>query len=332
MKKLLLGLCLMAITFSGTLFAEPMVLKYAQFEPPQAFAMKKIWYPWIEKMNKAGEGIYRIDVFPGGTLNRVPPKQLKILRDGVAEIAFLIQNYTPGDFPDDGVVEIPFLTDNDAITSSVAILRMYQKGLLTNYDSVVPLLVSTGQQYAIHSTIPVKVPEDLRGKKIRATGEIQLLIARELGAAPVGMPATKIAESMSRNLIQATTNEWNGMRTFKISDVAKYHCMVPMGTITFMTAMNKAAFNKLPKMAQTTLMNYQEYTTRLWANEMDKSLNEHHKLMMADPDHHVYYPTESELAQWKAVTDRAVEKWLQKDPRRAKLLKIYKQELELAKM
>lgn len=329
MKKILIAI-LLAMLFAGNAVAEPIVLKYAQFEPSnEAFAMKNIWLPWVKKMNELGEGMFRIDVYVGGALNRVPPQQLKILKDGVADIAFILPYYTPGVFPDDAVLQIPFLA-HKAIDASLAAHNLLIKGMLRGYDDVVPLMLAAGQQYAIHTTMPVKVPDDLKGKKIRADSQIYHYIFQECGAAPIGMPTTKIAESMSRGVIQGTTSEWNAMRTFKIEDVAKYHCILPMGTPTFGLVMNKDSFNKLPKKARDIFLDNREYTARLWATEMDKSLDEHQKKMEADPKHHVYFPTPAEIEQWKKVIGPAVEKWLSEDPVRPKLLEAYKKELAAA--
>jgi TRAP-type C4-dicarboxylate transport system substrate-binding protein len=330
MKKVLITI-LFVMLFAGSAVAEPIVLKYAQFEPSnEAFAMKKIWLPWVKKMNELGEGMFKIEVYVGGALNRVPPKQLKILKDGVADIAFILPYYTPGIFADDAVLEIPFLA-NKSIDASLAAHNLLMKGKLRGYDDIVPLMLAAGQQYAVHTTFAVKTPSDLKGKKIRAAGQIQHFIAQSCGAAPIGMPVTKIAESMSRGVIQGTTNEWNGMRTFKIEDVARYHCMLPMGTPTFLLAMNKDSFNKLPKKAQDIFMDHREWTARLWANEMDKSLDEHHKKIEADSKHKVYYPTSAELEQWKQAIQPAVDQWLKEDAGRPQLLEDYKKELAAVK-
>lgn len=329
MKKLMILACLLMI-FAGNAMAEPVVLKYAQFEPSnKAFAMAKIWLPWVDKMNKLGEGMFNIKVYVGGTLNRVPPKQLKILRDGVADIAFCLPSYTPGIFADDSVLEVPFIAEK-AGDATKAVQSLLKKGKLRNYDVIVPLMLSAGQQYAIHSTFPIKRPGDLKGKKIRATGKLQHYIAKELGAAPIGMPVTKIAESMSRGVIQATTNEWNAVRTFKIEEVARYHCMLPMGTVSFLLAMNKDSFNKLPKKAQDIFKNNLEYTNSLWADQMDMSLDKHFEKIKADPKHHVYIPTAAEVEEWKKALQPAVDAWLKDDPYRKELLEAYKAEVAKA--
>jgi len=332
MKKFAMAISVVLLmVFAAHVSAEPVVLKYAQFEPNNnVFAMKDIWLPWVEKMNKEGEGLFKIEVYVGGTLNRVPPKQLKILRDGVADIAFILPSYTPGIFADDSVVEVPFVAET-ALEAGIASHMMLQKGLLKNYDIIVPLMLSAGQQYAIHSTFPVKTPGDLKGKKIRATGKMQHYMAQAFGAAPIGMPVTKIAESMSRGLIQGTTNEWNAVRTFKIDDIAKYHCMLPLGTVTFLLAMNKDKFNSLPKKAQDIFMNNREYTMRLWAEKMDADLDKHYEKVKADPKHHVYIPTDAETMEWQKVLAPAVESWMKDDPKRKGLLESYKEEVAKAR-
>jgi TRAP-type C4-dicarboxylate transport system substrate-binding protein len=332
MKKFALAVSVVLLmVFAGTVSGEPVVLKYAQFEPNnKVFAMREIWLPWVEKMNKEGEGLFKIEVYVGGTLNRVPPKQLKILRDGVADIAFTLPSYTPGIFADDSVVEVPFVAQT-ALEAGIASHNMLQKGLLKNYDIIVPLMLSAGQQYAIHSTFPVKKPSDLNGKKIRATGKMQHFMAKAFGAAPIGMPVTKIAESMSRGLVEATTNEWNAVRTFKIQDIANYHCMLPLGTVTFLLAMNKDKFNSLPKKAQDIFMNNREYTMRLWAEKMDTDLNKHYEKIKADPKRHVYIPTAAETEEWKKVLAPAVDSWMKEDPKRSELLASYKEEVAKAR-
>ena len=327
MKKVVIAVAILLI-FAGHAMADPVILKYANFEPPQSFAMKKIWDPWVAKMNKEGQGLFKIDVFL--TLNKNPVKQLDILRDRVADIAFILPSYTPGTFVDDSVVEVPFV-GGSAMDASLAIYRIWQKGMLRNYDQVVPLMVAAGQQYAIHSIYEIKQPQDLNGKKMRSTGKMQHLMAQALGAAPVGMPVTNIAESMSRGLIQATTNEWNAVRTFKIGDIARYHAMIPMGTVSFLLAMNTDTFNSLPKKAQDIFIRNREYTVRLWAEEMDKSLDVYYQDILKDPSHHVFVPTAAQLEEWKKVLEPAVQEWMKDDPGKQYLLQAYKEEVSKAR-
>jgi hypothetical protein len=52
---------------------------------------------------------------------------------------------------------------------------------------------------------------------------------------------------------------------------------------------------------------------------------------LSDPKHNIYIPTAAETAEWKKAIGPAVEAWMKDDPKREKLLKIYKDEVARAK-
>ena len=85
--------------------AGPVVLKFATVEPPKAFNNQKVWTPIFDKMNKEAEGIFKIEVFAGGTLGRNPMQLMKILMDGVADVVHIINAYLPGQLVDDQVFD-----------------------------------------------------------------------------------------------------------------------------------------------------------------------------------------------------------------------------------
>jgi TRAP-type C4-dicarboxylate transport system substrate-binding protein len=327
MKRCLLC-AVVLVFFTGSALAGPIVLKFATFEPPKSFAQTMVWNPAWDALNKEGEGIIKVETYAGGTLGRNPTKQLKLVKDGVADMAFLLQGYTPGVFPNDEVLEVPLVAEN-ALEANLAIWRMYKKGLLVGYDDVHPVFLGSAQQYGIHSNFLVKRPSDLKGVKLRAVGKMQHHIAAACGYTPVGMPVPKIAESISRGLIKGTLNEWNGVRTFKIGDVAKYHMMVPLGTISFGIMMNKAKYESLPPKAKAIFDKHTGLVlAKKWGAAMDKSLDAYHKKMMADPGRHVYTPKGNELKEWHDVLGKATQAWLKDSPNHPKLLAAFKEELK----
>ena len=326
MKRVFMVAVMLAL-LTGTAWAGPVVLKFNTFEPPKGFVLSKILMPFIEKVNKEGEGIIKIDVFAGGALGRNPLKQLKLVKDGVVDIAWIIQSYTPSVFVNDSVLEVPFLAEN-SMEVSLAFWQMYKKGMLVGYDDIHPLFIGGAQQYNIHTSYPVKGPADLKGVKIRAIGKMQHYFAEALGFTPIGMPVTKIAESISRGLIKGTLNEWNGARTFKIDGVTKYHYMVPLGTVGFLVAMNKAKYEGLSAKAKAILdKHFGLPVVRYWGEVMDEDLGKYHQKILKDPKHHVYTPTGAQMEEWKATLKPAVDSWLRDNPKGAQLLKAFKDEL-----
>lgn len=64
MKKCLFCVAVLAF-FTGSAIAEPIVLKYATFEPPQSFAQTTVWNPAWDALNKEGEGIIKVETYAG---------------------------------------------------------------------------------------------------------------------------------------------------------------------------------------------------------------------------------------------------------------------------
>jgi hypothetical protein len=60
---------------------------------------------------------------------------------------------------------------------------------------------------------------------------------------------------------------------------------------------------------------------------LDKSLDVYYENIKKDPNHHVYIPNSSELAEWKRVLEPAVQEWMNVDPGRKYLLQTYKEEV-----
>ena len=116
---------------------------------------------------------------------------------------------------------------------------------MKGYGRVKWTALFTMTPYSLHSRTPIRGLDDFKGKKIRTAGPIQAAIIESLGATPVGgMHIAKVAESLSRGVVDGTLAEWNGMVAFRIADAAKYHFAFPFTTVAVGTAMNKDSFAK----------------------------------------------------------------------------------------
>jgi len=309
--------------------AGPVVLKLATVEPPQAFNVKDVWAPVIEKMNKEGEGILKIEIFAGGTLGRNPMQLMKTLMDGVTDICHIINAYLPGQLKDDQVINTPFMAKN-SFDCSMALHYMQEKNILRGYEELFVMAQICLDQYGIHTKFPVKVPGDLKGRKMRTAGKMHDLV-KACGATPVAMPITKVAESISRGVVEGTISDWNAMQTFRINDVAHYHCLVPMGCNSLMLAMTKKKYENLPPEAKAIIDKYSgESFSRFWAEKMDAHMDAIRVKTSKDPEHTIYTPNEEEMKQWKAVMAQATADWDKDNENWGKLLKGYTEGLAKA--
>ncbi len=310
------------------LWAAPMELKFGTIVPPQGWDVVNIVKPFLARVENDAGGTVTFKVYAGGTLGRDPTKYVKYVRDGVMDLGWVINAYQPGVFPDDEVVNVPFIA-KDPLEATVAINRMVEKGMLRGYDTIFPLGVFTTNQYAVHSKFPIKNPGDLKGKKIRMAGKLQAALVEALGAGPVGIPAPKIAESVSRGVVDAVILEWNGMKTFRIVDLTKYHYMVPFGSTIISLIMNKDVYAKLPPKAKAAFQKHMGMPLgKDWGVKMIKNEKSIMESIKNNPEHTIYVPSGSEMEQWKAVMWPVVEKWEKDHPKGKVLLDAYKAEIE----
>lgn len=295
-------------------------LKFNFFPPPADVAYGKVFEPYVNAASQASKGTIKIESFPGGTLGRDPRQQLKMLADGVFDITWAIPAYTPGKFPDRGLFELPALF-KDALESSATIWRMYEKGLLPGYDDFHPLAFGGVSPYGIHSAKPIKSIDDLKGMKIRAGGPIHSATIKALGAAPIGMPITSAAESLSRGVLDAAETEWFGVKAFRFYDVTQYHFELPLGSNYAVLTMDRKKFDGLPAAAKEAL-------DSLGGAKLSRQFGTLHlnvaKAIRAgaekDSGHHVIEPSADDLAKLASIQKAVIDEWVAKTPNGAKML------------
>lgn len=311
---------LVGAAFAGALAAalaapaaaeEPFVIKLASFTAPTGSLNGKAVPLLIKTVEEASAGRIKIEFYPGGTLGRSPVVQLKLVEDGVADIAQVVASYTPGRFPEMALFELPNLAKNNQ-EGSLAAWRMYEKGLLSGFDTTMPVAILESGPYGLHGTFPIRTLDDIAGKKLRAAGPIQGDIVRALGGVPVGkIVAPEIAESISRGLLDGTLMSVGSLFGFRINDVAFHHLnQVPMGSVTVLFVMNKAKYESMPADLKPIWDKYAgEWFTREGGKALDETNEEYLAEIRGDPKHTIYELTAEQRAAWDAKLDGIKAKW-----------------------
>ena len=94
---------------------------------------------------------------------------------------------------------------------------------------------------------PLKMLEDLKGKKIRVGGNVTGRIIQALGGAPLQLPPTEAQQAMASGVADGITFPQESIEFFKITPVIKGATRFPGGlyTDTFWLAINEAKWNGL---------------------------------------------------------------------------------------
>lgn len=287
---------------AGAARAEEVIdLKFAVFTPEQEITYQEAIKPWVQAVEEAAGGRVRIQLFPGGTLGRDGSKQIKMLNDGVADIAFIIPAYNPGLFPDNWVIELPD-TSQTATEGSVAFWRMVESGRLRGYDGFEVLSMVATSPYLLHGNKPMNQVADLKGQKIRIAGKLEQQCVEAVGGVPVGMPITKIPESLSRGIIDATPMHYAALYAFGISSATKYHYHAALGSMPFGFVMTRERFEALPDDVQKAMQaEGGEKLARIFGAAMDAENARRLTETEAARGQTIVIPSPEDAAAWSAA-------------------------------
>ena len=287
---------LLATGATATLAADPVVLKFASAFPPQSKNNSVTVPEFIKQVEAASGGTLKIEFYPGGTLGANPTTQLKLVEDGVVDIAEVVASYTPGRFKELEMFELPFVFDSTREASLTA-LQLYEDGALTGFDNLRLLAIAEVGPYFLHTSKPVAGPDDIAGLKLRAAGPVQGAVVEGIGGVPVGgIAAPQIAENISRGVLDGSLMDLGNVYAFRIADAADYHVVnVPLGNVAVLYPMNKARYESLPAEAKAALDQFGgRWFTTLLSENLDAQNAESLAKLEADGSHQlVEFPADA---------------------------------------
>lgn len=321
------GAAAMAVAAVPALAQQKTTLKFAVFTPEQELTFQRVMKPFAQKVMADSKGTLEIKMYPNGALGRHPARQLKMVQDGVADIAWVIPAYTPGRFPDNSVFELPNVIKNSR-EGSVAAWRMLKKGMLRGYSDFYMIGLFVTAPYTIHTKKKVTSMEGLKGLKIRAVGPAMVASVKLLGAAPEPMPFTKIVEAVSRGVIDGTTGHPIAVYDFGVSKVTTSHYFGRLGTVNLGLFMNKKKYAALPAAARAALDKHRGEAQSIAFGVMSDTRNAELQAQWAkDPKRTVTVPSAAEEARWDKTLAPVVTAWVKKHPKGKQLLGALKSEL-----
>ena len=84
----------------------PIKLKLAFFSSDQSRSYSMAIKPFVDAVNADEEGGLTIETYPGGVLGKDSAQQAQLIRDGMADIAFVVLGTAPSQFRDHQVMEL----------------------------------------------------------------------------------------------------------------------------------------------------------------------------------------------------------------------------------
>ena len=268
-KTLLLGTAI-AVSSVGNSFAAEFEFKLHHFLSPKAPAQTKMLEPWSKRIMDASNGRIKIEIFPSMTLGGKPPELPRQVRDGVVDMAWIVNAYAAGQFPRTEVFELPGVHRGNSAAVNKAMREMYDGELSKDFKGIKPLFQHVHGGQAIHmATDEVRSPADLVGKKIRIPSRTGAWVIEALGASPVKTSAGEIPVALSKKVIDGALIPFEIIPPLKIQEQTKYQIEGPsgqrLGTTSFSVIMNQARWDGLPDDIQKIFL---DHSGKEWHGEV----------------------------------------------------------------
>lgn len=245
-KQSMLSLALAAGLAGGSSQVLAEELSVATFIPPQHH-INAFYFDWFGKeLEKRSGGSLTIKVYPAGQLGAGPVQQYKRVVEGVADIAFGLQTYSPTIFPK-SVLIVPPGKSTTALEATERLLDVYDEYLADEYQDVklIGLFTVAGDAWA--ATRDLSTLDGLKGAKVVPFATMVTPIMEALGTVPVQMPVTEMYTGLSTGTIDGTTISPAQMdKPWNFSEVSTHYIdNIPVTFAQFFVAMNKERYEGL---------------------------------------------------------------------------------------
>jgi TRAP-type C4-dicarboxylate transport system substrate-binding protein len=308
-----------ALLLSFAAAAEPITLKFSFFSSDRSLLYLSGPKPFIDAVNAEGRGRVRIEPYFSNRLGG--PEQLsQLIRDGTADIGFVIPSYERTVFPDVDIIELPGLYQDTAEATQV-FSQLVEAGALRGFGDFYVIGTFVGEAESIHARPPVVSLADLKGKRFRVNNEIEAEIIEKLGANSLLLPINRTTEAISSGQVDGALLSTLPMMEFGIGRVAPYHYLLGTSCIPLAILMNREKFDSLPGDVQAIIRKYSgawllDHYTRADGDATSQIMRK----LESDPKRKVTFPSPADRQTADAVFKSIVDGYAAISPHNAELV------------
>ncbi len=246
MKKQLLtltALFLFSIALASMAYAE-VTMSYANFFPP-THIQSKLADSWCKEVEARTNGKVKINYYPGGTLTKAKQTYDGVV-EGIADIGMSVLAYSRGRFPVMAAVDLP-LGYNSGVQATTVANAVYNEFKPREFRDVQPMYFhGHGPGLLFTTPKPVKSLADIKGMKIRSTGNSAKLV-KALGGTPVAQSMPTCYQSLQKGVVDGSMHPMESNKGWKLAEVVKFGSdSQPVAyTTTFFVVMSKDKWAEL---------------------------------------------------------------------------------------
>ena len=306
------------------LLATPAILRRARADAPQltlklhhsfsavSAVHEKFLAPWARKVEADSGGRIRIDLFPSMQLGGAPAHLFDQARDGVADIVWAVPSATPGRFPKSEAFELPFVLSHRALVNSKALEDFAAANLQDEFREFHPLCFSCRDHGVLHTARAIKSIGDLKGLRLHVPNRLAAESVRALGAQGVSVPTPQVPMAISARAIDGCLDPWDAVPGLRLNDSLKNHtdfAEQALSSATFVLAMNRQAYDRLPRDLKTVIDNNAGQPAAGMAGAMWDLEAKAVAGAARDRGEPVVVISGEEMAPWRKATEPVIAAW-----------------------
>ncbi|WP_386081147.1 TRAP transporter substrate-binding protein [Vreelandella sp. F11] len=301
-----------AVSFVAPAVEASTTLRVAHVWPGGSMIDRELFQAWAESVEEASDGQLTVEVFPSQTLAK-SAQTYESAVSGIADIGASAQGYTAGRFPLTQVVELPGVSAS-ARQGACILQSLYDQGYFEQeYADTRPLfLFTTGPGYLHTKNQLIETPADLEGLRLRRPTPVVGDMFERLGAQAVGMPAPDVFTSMQRGVVDGLSFNWEGMKTFRLNELAQYHTEVPLYDLSLFATMSQRSYDSLPADLQQVIDDHSGLEWSLRAAEVyDEMIRQGREEAVEAGHEFVVIEDALEDPEWGPVLQQTIDDYLE---------------------
>jgi TRAP-type C4-dicarboxylate transport system substrate-binding protein len=235
----------------------------------------KYYTQLADKITEYTNGEVKVTCHPAGELPYKGTDHLKVLNQGMVQMAEVVGGFVFGEAPLLVLPDFPYVyLDKKEMETYRKVVIPYVWEELRN-RGVEPIAYSSYGPRQIVSRKPIKTLEDLKGQKVRTAGGLQEAYIKLWGGVPSFVVWAEVYPAAQRGIVDAIMTATLAIEQVKAYEVCPYFFKIdgPVGHLY--VSVNRKSWNALSKKNQDAVLKaaseWQELWDRMVMHELDES-------------------------------------------------------------
>jgi len=249
MKLKLIGALGAALLALSPLGAGAKTVIRVTLQLPATHSLGQNWLAFKKIIEEKSNGDLELQLFPSAQLYK--DKQVpEAVGSGAIEAGSAFLGRFAGSVPAVEVVNLPFFFRNEAhlraaVSNGSPMRKILDAAVLKETGARVLWWQAFGRNIYLNNGDPLRVPADLKGKKVRTYGKILGWTVEALGGAPVLMSGSKQFLAYQQGAVDVGMTGTSAVKSRKLYEVMHNMTLSYDSAIEFVAIMNNDVFNSL---------------------------------------------------------------------------------------